>query len=159
LESEAEKIISFIFKRSGKNQLTKTEFYLSLSIDLKWYSPKKANDFIKIVIKNNLLIENNGLLKPNFNIDSISMPFGFKPSFNSLEYNDKEIGNEIPELFEIILKKMNYTSNKKTRLINDIKNICKEKNIYSNVATLLMFKEYNLKIDDYIKFAKQQIFN
>ena len=54
---------------------------------------------------------------------------------------------------------MNYDTIKKASLNKDIKNICKEKNIYSNVATLLLFKESDLKIENYVKFAKQQIFS
>ena len=51
MESDAEIIIAFIFKRSGKQKLKLSEFYLPLSMQLNWFSPQEAKDFVKIAIK------------------------------------------------------------------------------------------------------------
>jgi len=157
LEFEAEKIISFIFKRSGKIQLEKSEFYLTLSVDLKWFSPDIAKNFMRYVIKQNLLKEINNLLEPNFDINNISIPFGYSPHLDSYKVHDIKNEEKIIDITDIILKKLNYTSSEEKEITNNIVNISNEKNIYSNVASLLVFRGLNIKLSDYIKFAENQI--
>ena len=67
MNSEAKTIIAFLFKRSGKKEMIQSEFYLTLSMDLKWFTPKKAKDFTNWSLKNNILLKSEGVLKPNFN--------------------------------------------------------------------------------------------
>ena len=133
MESEAKKIISFVFKRSGKIRLDKSKFYLSLSLDLKWFSPEKAKNFMNNAIEQNLLVEENNLIEPNFNIYKISIPFGYKPSKNSHEDNYKIIENRIRDITDIFFKKYNYNATQKEGVINSIEAICNEKNIYKKV--------------------------
>jgi hypothetical protein len=159
LESNAKKIISFIFKRSGKSYLDKSEFYLSLSVDLKWFSPDQAKIFMKYVIKKKLLTEKNNFLEPNFDINKISIPFGYIPAVPSYEINDKKNEKKIIDVTSLILTKINYNSSERNKIINNIKNISNEKNIFSSVASLLFFREFNIELYDYIKYAENQIFN
>ena len=159
MESESKKIISFVFKRSGKSLLDKSKFYLSLSLDLKWFSPKNAKNFMNQSIEQNLLIEKNNLLEPNFNIYEISIPFGYKPSEKNYKKNDKIIENKSKDIKDIIFKKYNYNSTKKKMINKNIELIINEKNIYSNVASLLFFRELNIDISDYIKLSEEEIIN
>ena len=159
MESEAKKIISFIFKRSGKIRLEKSKFYLSLSLDLKWFTPEKAKIFMKNMIEQNLIIEKNNLIEPNFNIYEISIPFGYSPSENSYKNNFKLNNSKINDIADIIFKKYNYDTNKKDRIIKNINAISKEKNIYSNVASLIIFKDLNIDISEYIILSEDQIIN
>ena len=157
MESEAKKIISFIFKRGGKIQLEKSEFYLTLSVDLKWFSPEKAKNFMNYAIKQNLLREIKNLLEPNFDIKNISIPLGYNPNLESYNFNDKKNEEKIIDITDIILKKFKYSSSEKKEISNNILNISNEKNIYSNVASLIVFRELDIKLSDYIKFAENQI--
>ena len=159
MESEAKKIISFIFKRSEKNQLKKTDFYLSLSVDLKWFSPETAKEFMYFSLKNKLLIEKENMLEPNFEINDILIPFKYKPkttSFSAENFiNNKE--QIVIDLKDIIFKKNNYDKIKKNEIYTKIEEIGIKKNIYSNTAALLIFKGLNIDISEYIKYAEQQI--
>ncbi len=157
MESEAKKIISFIFKRSGKIQLEKSEFYLTLSVDLNWFSPGEAKNFMRYVIKQNLLKEINTTLEPNFDINNISIPFGYSPQIDSYKINDIKNKKKTIDITDIILKKLDYNSSEKKKIVDNIVNISNEKNIYSNVASLLFFRGLNLKLSDYIKIAENQI--
>ena len=160
MESEAKKIISFIFKRSGKNQIKKSDFYLSLSVDLKWFSPENAKEFMYFSLKNKLLIEKKNMLEPNFKINDILIPFKYKPkttSFSAKNFiNNKE--QKIIDIKDIIFNKNNYDKIKKTEISKKIEEIGIKKNIYSNTASLLMFKGLNIDVSEYIKYAEKQIF-
>jgi hypothetical protein len=159
LESNAKKIISFIFKRSGKISVDKSEFYLSLSFDLKWFSPDQAKIFMRYVINKNLLIEKNNFLEPTFDINKISIPFGYTPTVSSYEINDKKNENKIIDITSLILTKINYNSSERNKIIDNVKTISIEKNIFSSVASLLFFREFNIELYNYIKYAENQIFN
>ena len=159
MEKELKKIISFIFKRSGKYKLYRSDFYLSLSIDLKWFSPEKAKDFIDYAIKQNLLIVNNDILEPNFDINKISIPYGYNPEKILFENHNKTNRKKNIDLNEMIFRKNNYNLNLKKRIIKDIDHISFEKNIYSAVATILVLMDLNIEFNAYIKFAEDQIIN
>ena len=89
MNSEEKIIIAFLFKRSGKKEMTQSEFYLTLSMDLKWFTPKKAKDFTISSLKNNIILKKEDFLKPNFNINNIDIPLGFVPS-KDVFYEQKE---------------------------------------------------------------------
>jgi hypothetical protein len=159
LESEIKNIISFIFRRSGKKKLKKTEFYLMLSIDLNWFSPNEANHFINLAVEKNLLKKINNTLEPNFEISNIKIPFGFFPNKNTFKFNN--LDEVIPEndVKKIIFSKQKFDKVKQNEISNIIIKISKKKNIYQNVASLLVFIDLNVKISEYIKLAEKQIFN
>ncbi|RLI99816.1 MAG: hypothetical protein DRP08_06900 [Candidatus Aenigmatarchaeota archaeon] len=153
MRSETEIIIAFIFKRSGKTELTSSEFYLPISMDLKWFSPQEAKAFVDMVINQNLLVKKGDLLKPNFNIDSVVIPAGFKPSkqdFNKNEFVTQK--QEKQDIVEIIVGKIiKKTDLARQTIFEKIKLIEKEKNITLKVAALLVGKEYNIDLNGFLK--------
>ena len=156
----SKRIISFIFKRSGKSKLTKSELSLSLSIDLNWFSPEVANKFIDDVIWHELLIKDNEYLKPNFDIYKINISFVFKPNKNYSPINYDFIENKINlDIFDIITQKQNYNLEDKNRIKSDISNNVNKKNIISNVSALLIFKKEKIDITEYIELVEKQIFS
>ena len=50
MASEVKIIIAFLFHRSGKTELTSSEIYLTLSMDLNWFSLSKAKDFVNFAL-------------------------------------------------------------------------------------------------------------
>ncbi|MCK5459307.1 MAG: DUF2240 family protein, partial [Thermoplasmatales archaeon] len=61
MNSEAQMIISFLFKRSGKDKLTEPEIYLPLSLELGWFSTREAKGFVTYVLQQKLLVKKDGL--------------------------------------------------------------------------------------------------
>jgi len=159
LESEIIKIISFIFLRSGGKKLDKTEFYLTLSMDLKWFSPNEAKDFINLAIKNKFLKEFNNILEPDFETSSINIPFGYHPNKKNFDVINSNQEKKFKDIKEIIFNKINYDKIERDEISKNILKISKEKNLYQNVVTLLIFNNLNVKISEYIKFVEDQIFN
>lgn len=159
MESEIKNIISFIFKRSGKINLKKTDFYLILSMDLNWFSPNEANHFINLALEKNLLKKINNVLEPNFNISEVNIPFGFLPNKNKFKFNNSDEEIQENDIKKIIFKKYNFNKIKQNEISKNIIKITKEKNIYQNVASLLVFNDLNVETSEYIKLAEHQIFN
>ena len=57
MNSEVQIIISFLFKRSGKNKLKESEIYLSLSLELGWFSARESREFVTYALQHQDTIE------------------------------------------------------------------------------------------------------
>ena len=79
MAAEAEIILTFIFKRSGKQMLKESEIYLPLSIELGWFTTKEATTFVKQAIEQDRLIEKK---VPELN--------GFKGLYSDSYYTEEE---------------------------------------------------------------------
>ncbi len=160
MDSEREIIISFLFKRSGKEHLKFSDLYLALSMDLNWFTPDDAKAFITLAIKENLLIKEDNLIKPNFDYEKTTVPVGFTPSkkvFEITKDNEEEKPVSIlDELKKLIEKNKNIDTEQINELINKL---AKEKNITEEVAALLIGTEHNINFDDFYDKIEDLIFN
>ena len=157
MATDAEITIAFLFKRSGKNELKKSELYLPLSIELNWFSPQEAKDFVKLAIKQKILEEKEGMVKPSFNIEQVKIPVGFQPSKQLLD--DKEFIEEKEEknLIELLIEKICKNSEPgKQIIIEKIKKIEQEKNITPEIAALLIGKEYDVVLEEFYKKIEKE---
>ena len=68
------------FKKNSASSLSIKDFDFSLSFDLKWMSPDEASKLRERAIRSKLLLIEDGMLRPDFNIDAVDIPHGFKPS-------------------------------------------------------------------------------
>ena len=161
MPSEVEIIIAFVFNRSGRKQLTHSEFYLTLSIDLNWFTPDDAKEFLNKAIENKLLDADKNNVKPGFNTEEIKIPFGFFPSNNVLfEKTEKiEVKQEIKEdVFQKIIKKISSETKKDEKIIaGEIEKIARRKNIIKEVAAVLYSKEFNVFLDEYYENIEAKI--
>jgi len=68
------------FKKNAVSSLSIKEFDFSLSFDLKWMSPDDASKLRERAVRSKLLTVDDGILRPDFNIDAVDVPHGFRPS-------------------------------------------------------------------------------
>ena len=155
MASETETIIAFVFNRAGKNEMGFSEFYLTLSMDLNWFTPEDAKTFTKNAIEQKILTEEKELVKPGFNTDEIKIPIGFYPSkqiFNNKEKNDIKTEKKEENLLHTIIQRIAKKSNLDEKTIRKkVKKIEKEKNITTEVAALLVGKEFDIIFKDLLK--------
>ena len=163
MNDECKIIITFVFNRAGKKEMSFSEFYLTLSMDLNWFTPDDAKTFTKNAIKNSLLKEEKDLIKPNFDIDEIKVPTGFYPTEQVLQQKkfikekieNKQDKNSLDIMVEKIVEKSNLD---KETILKQIKEIEKEKNITTEIAALLVGKEYALDFDDILEKTEKYVF-
>lgn len=156
MNKEDKIIIAFIFNRAGKKEISFSEFFLTLSMGLNWFRPDGAKTFINTCLKNNLLKEENKLIKPNFNTDEIKIPTGFYPSEKI--FKKEEVKKENENILDIIVNKIIEKSNldKKT-ILHHIKEIEKEKNITTEISALLIGKEYDINFEETTEEIERKI--
>lgn len=122
-------------------------------MDLNWFSPQEAKAFVDVTINQELLIKKYGLLKPNFDIDSVAIPAGFKPSKQVFEKKEIVIQKqEKKDRAKIIVSKIiKKTDLDRKTIFEKIKSIEKQKNITLDVAALLVGKEYDIDLKEFLK--------
>lgn len=158
MASENEIIIAFLFKRSGKEKMSFSELYLNLSMDMKWFSPEEAKKFLNDALKKKLLIKEDEQISPSFDINKITIPVGFYPSkkviFDKKNQESEEETNILKEIVKRIHEKTNLNEK---QIIDKINDVSKEKNIIEEIAALLVGKEYEIEIDDFLKKLESKI--
>ena len=157
MTSDLETIIAFLFKRSGKEELTPSDLYLPLSMDLQWFTPNQAKTFVNMALQQKLLIKKEGKLKPSFDCKKIVVPVGFRPSKKPIE--EKEVKQEkLDAIKTIIARIVEKTGQDEQSVIEKIKGIEKEKNIRPEIAALLVCKEYDINVDDFFDEIEESLF-
>ena len=87
--SDMETTVAALFLSAGKEALTEDEAIKVISMDRRWFYPKFAKKFLKNALGSGLLKNENGLLKPGFDIHSVDVPFGYLPPASILsEFSD-----------------------------------------------------------------------
>lgn len=157
MTSEVETIIAFLFKRSGKEELTPSDLYLPLSMDLQWFTPNQAKTFVNMALQQKLLIKKEGKLKPSFDCKKIVVPVGFRPSKKPIE--EKEVKQEkLDAIKTIIARIVEKTGLDEKSATEKIKDFEKGKNVRSEVAALLVSKEYDVDVDDCFDEIEEKLF-
>ncbi|MEA3457544.1 MAG: DUF2240 family protein [Candidatus Thermoplasmatota archaeon] len=159
MNSEIKIIIAFLFKRSGKKEMTQSELYLTLSIDLKWFSPQKAKEFVNSTLQNNILVKKGAFLTPTFDVNKITIPTGFHPSKEVFYKQKEEEEEEIPDIIENVVKRIAEDTGMNVKdIFEKIKYAEREKNVLLEVAALLIGREYDIALDSYFEGAERKIF-
>ncbi|MCK5031585.1 MAG: DUF2240 family protein [Thermoplasmatales archaeon] len=159
MNSEIKIIISFLFKRSGKEELTASELYLPLSMDLKWFSPKEAKDFVNSALLQNFLIKKGDRIKPNFDCKKIAVPVGFYPSKQIFEEETDMVNEERQDVVKLIIGQIvEKTEQDEQGVFEEIKEVSNEKNISLEVAALLVSREYDIVISIFLDQVEDKIF-
>ena len=158
MSSEGKIILAFIFSRSGKEKLTLSEIYLPLSMDLKWFSPNQAKDFVNKAIEKKLLIKENDLIRVGFDIKDVEIPIGFHPSVKKLEQKDDEKIKDPERSVNIVTEISKKTNLSEKKVLEGIKKNQKEKNISFEVAALLLGKENGISLERFFEEVESKIF-
>ena len=159
MPSESEIIIAFLFKRSGKSQLSYSELYLALSMDLNWFTPDDAKVFVDSSLKNDLLAKKGDLIQPNFEYDTIVVPVGFTPSGQVFEGKIEKQVEKKSDIFDKIIKRLvKETKLDEEKIKEKIHKISNEKDITAELAALLFSKECNVSTEVFLKDVEKSIF-
>ena len=160
MESEGKIILTFLFKRSGKEKLTFSELYLGLSINLNWFTPEDAKKFIISAIEKKYLKKENDLIKPCFNIEKVSVPIGFSPTKQIFFQEEiKKTENKEKDLFsQMMLKIENISKLNKQKILDNIKKIEQEKKVIPEVALILLAKQKNIDLSEFFEKTEKKIF-
>lgn len=78
-------VIAFLYNRSGKEEMTAKELRLVMSMDLRWFSPKEAEEIVDMFQNKRLLVrKGGGGLRPAFNYRKLTIDRDLHPTKKEL---------------------------------------------------------------------------
>jgi hypothetical protein len=78
-------VIAFLYNRSGKEEMTAQELRLAMSMDLRWFTPKEAEEIVDTFQNKRLLTrKGGGGLRPTFNYKKLTIEMDFHPDKEEL---------------------------------------------------------------------------
>ncbi|MFH1101743.1 MAG: DUF2240 family protein [Methanobacteriota archaeon] len=163
MTSEAEIIITFIFKRSGKTELKASELYLPLSLELGWFTSQQAKNFVAYALQQHLLEKKKNMITPTFDISTIAIPTGFQPKQQQYEPHSidtqepKIISKNIDGLPTLIDRISSQTGQSQEEIRKNIQQLQDEKQILPEVAALLLAKKHNIPIDEFFNAVETAV--
>lgn len=80
--------IASAFRHSGRDALKRNEIVYFLTFDRKWMSVEQANILLKLAADRGLISQNEGMIKPVFDIQEVAIPLGFKPDSGIFDIDD-----------------------------------------------------------------------
>jgi hypothetical protein len=162
MNDEAKQIIAFVFNRSGKKHLQESDVYLTISMELKWCSPKIAKDFVSNACVVGLLGKDGEEVTPLFDPHAILIPLGFRPTEEMFVLGNNQQHIEVYEqkkaidmLIERVLKK---TSLDKGLIRDEIQALSEKKHLYEYSAAAILARSYEVNIVDIIPKLKEEAF-
>lgn len=164
MESEVKIIIAFVFKRSGKPELKASDIYLTLSIELGWFSSQQAKNFVAYALQQSFLEKKKNMIIPTFDITIVSIPVGFRPIQQSYESSlfEKQENTTIPkegDVFSALIQRISTkTGQSNEEIRKNIQQLQDKKQIYPEVAALILALTYSIRIDEYVEAVEVRLF-
>jgi hypothetical protein len=125
-------------------------------MELSWFSTKEAQQFVKYAMKRELVMKKDGMLSPNFPLDTIKIPVGFTPSKKIFsETTDDKKGEDIIE--EIVFQIFEQTHQDKTEIQKEIKREGAEKNLLAEVAALYIARKHGVDVSEWYSVIEKSI--
>lgn len=146
---DAKRVIAFVFEKLGKRGVSPSDFYLTISMDLRWCPVEKAKRFLRYAVDKKLISNIDGKLYPNFPLDDIEIPFGFRPRI----FDEMEIEEELKD--RIVHWISESTGKDVDEVWRDIEGISADKSLHLEVAALLYANRFGLNVTKYVDEVKR----
>jgi len=146
---DAKRVIAFVFERLGKRGVSPSDFYLTLSMDLRWCSVEKAKRFLRYAMDKKLISNIEGKFFPNFPLEDIEIPFGFRPKI----FDEIEVEEELKD--RIVHWISENTGKGIDEVWREVESISAEKSLNLEVSALFYANKLGLDVSSYADEVKK----
>ena len=77
--SDLEVCAAALFLSRGKDVVTRNEFSMTVSMDLRWMPKKEADGLLKVLVKEGVVTLKDDYVRPAFDMTSVKVPVSYKP--------------------------------------------------------------------------------
>ena len=131
------------FRHTRKTGMRKNELIYYYALDRKWMSTEQANLLLRRAQEGGFLKEENGVFSPCFDIASIVIPIGFKPTSSIFEQNDP-----VQNLIGRVAAARNVAEMDVVAEMNSVIKEGFDGNLLPPAAIVLVAKKYSVPFDD-----------
>jgi hypothetical protein len=144
------------FRNRGKNVVTADEFEMTVSMDLRWMTPKEAASLLLLLLDNGIVKKEDGYVRPTFDVSKSDIPLGFKPSAEILKVTRPK---KLPagDLLSELIGKAESSGIKRKDFIISVNALQKRINVDIEIAAILMLRENSIDIAGYADAAYELI--
>jgi hypothetical protein len=140
------------FRHSRKTAMRKNELVYYFALDRKWMSTEQANLLLKNAEEEGLLVQENGVFSPNFDISGITIPVGFKPTSVIFEKKDP--------VQDLIRRIAQATKKEETEVVAEMNLLIKggfDGNLLPEAAAAIVAKRYSVPFGDKLEDLKASV--
>jgi hypothetical protein len=137
------------FKHTRKTGMRKNELVYYYALDRKWMSTEQANLLLKRAEEEGILGIENGLYSPRFDIATLTLPVGFKPSSGIFERHDP--------VQDLIGRIARARSLEETDIVAEMNRIIRENydtHLLPSAALVVLAKTHGIPFDDLLDALK-----
>jgi len=140
------------FRHTRKDRLKRNEIVYYLAFDRKWMSIEQANLILKRALDEGLVGYDGEMLAPKFDISSIEVPIGFKPSQSVFEGNDP-----VRSLVDRVVKSSGIAETEVIREMNRMISKDFDDLIKPEAAIVILAKRHGVPVVEHIAALKEQM--
>ncbi|MGC8912533.1 MAG: DUF2240 family protein [Thermoplasmata archaeon] len=149
---ELQKIVAFVLKMQGLQEITESDFVNYLSIKKRMLTPSEAKKVLAKCIEKNVVIKEGEMLRPNFDFSQITVPPDFIINFSKLDV-------EYPDVFSDIVKYIAEKTRKEIKEVTaEVNRIQEQTCTHPCVAALIYAKVLGLDTKIFHEAAEKEIF-
>jgi hypothetical protein len=140
------------FRHSRKTAMRKNELVYYFALDRKWMSTEQANLLLKNAEEEGLLVQENGVFSPNFDISGITIPVGFKPT--SVIFEKKDPAQDL------IRRIAQATKKEETEVVAEMNLLIKggfDGNLLPEAAAAIVAKRHRVPFEDKLEDLKASV--
>ncbi|MDR2866283.1 MAG: DUF2240 family protein [Methanomassiliicoccaceae archaeon] len=143
--------VASFFRNVGKNVVTDKEFTMEISLRYKWMPPADADRLLAVLLEKGHLEKDGEYLRPKFDVHATDVPFGFRPSADTVKALSKSRPSAAPadDLLSRLMARAESAGIKKKDFIVSVNAVQKRLNVDIEIAALLMLREKNIDISEY----------
>jgi len=158
--------LSTLFRRKGGLGQTEKDLMHAMTFDLHWFGATEAKALVDAGLDEDLLKKDGDKIKPNFDIQGVSVPIMYTPSEKFVSelrsYTPKtkiesEKNEKIPVFRKILLRISEKTGIAKTEIMREINRKKERLNMEIEVVGLIVAKRHGIDISDLILECESEI--
>ena len=153
-------VAAAFFRNRGKNVVTENEFRMVVSMDLRWMLPSEAEKLLTVLIKAGHVEKSGDYLRPAFDVHSVDVPLGFRPSAGILSVKIPERPPLAPpgdDLLSELMAKAGSLGITKKDFVVRVNAIQKRLNVDIEIASLIMLGENGIDVSGHYGRAYETI--
>jgi hypothetical protein len=141
------------FKHMRKERLQRSEFVFYVAIDRKWMNKEQANRLLERAVEEGLVGIDGGTIRPLFDLASVEIPLGFKPT------SDLLTGAESPcdDLIARITAATGKPAREIAAEINQVISRDFDGNLRMEAAAVIVAKRYGVQFEDKLPALEKSV--
>lgn len=140
------------FRHTRKDRLKKNEIVYYLAFDRKWMSIEQANVILKRALDEGLIGYDGEMIAPKFDIRSVEVPIGFKPSQSVFGLNDP-----VQALIDQVVKSSGRQETEIVAEMNRMKSKDFDDLLRPEAAVIILAKHYGVPVGEHIVALKENL--